>query len=70
MSQQTAPRPPAGPPMRGPGAAMAAGMPAEKSLDFWPSARRLLGQLRPERLQASLVLVLTVVGVGLSVIGP
>ena len=35
---------------------MAAGMPAEKSLDFWPSAKRLLGQLRPERLLAPLVL--------------
>ena len=51
MSQQTAPppgppparRPDRPPPMRGPAAfAMAAGMPAEKSMHFWPSAKRLL----------------------------
>ncbi len=70
MSQQTAPRPPAGPRMHGPGAAMSAGMPAEKSMDFWPSAKRLLGQLRPERMMTVLVVVLTVVGVSLTVIGP
>ena len=35
----------------GPAAMMSAGMPAEKSLDFWPSAKRLLGQLRPERVR-------------------
>ncbi|MFZ0325017.1 MAG: ABC transporter ATP-binding protein, partial [Actinomycetes bacterium] len=71
MSQQTTARPPAGTrPMHGPGAAMGAGMPAEKSLDFWPSARRLLGQLRPERMRAILVVALSVVSVSLSVLGP
>ena len=70
MSQQTAPARPPGPPMRGPGAAMSAGMPAEKSLNFWPSARRLLGMLGPERWLAAVVLLLTVIGVSLSVIGP
>jgi ATP-binding cassette subfamily B protein len=49
---------------------MMAGVPAEKSLDFWPSARRLLGRLGPERLLASLVVVLTVTSVTLSVLGP
>jgi ATP-binding cassette subfamily B multidrug efflux pump len=53
---------------RGPLASL--GMPAEKSLDFGPSARRLLGRLRPERLQLALVLGLTVTSVGLSVLGP
>ena len=73
MSHQTAPprtAPPRPPVMRGPAAAMAAGMPAEKSLDFWPSARRLLGQLRPERVLATLVVVLTVASVSLAVLGP
>ncbi len=45
-------------------------MPAEKSLNFWPSARRLLGMLGPERWLAAVVLLLTVIGVSLSVIGP
>jgi ATP-binding cassette subfamily B protein len=47
-----------------------AGLPAEKSLNFWPSARRLFGQLRPERVLVVLVVLLTTVGVALSVIGP
>ena len=38
MSQQTAPRPPSGCHARTRAAMMSAGMPAEKSLDFWPSA--------------------------------
>jgi ATP-binding cassette, subfamily B, multidrug efflux pump len=71
MSQQAPPvRPPRPTPMRGPGAMLNAGMPAEKSLNFWPSARRLLGRLGPERWLAALVLVLTVGSVTLSVIGP
>jgi ATP-binding cassette subfamily B protein len=56
--------------MRGPAAMMSAGMPAEKSLNFWPSAKRLLGRLGPEKVLAALVLVLTVAGVTFSVIGP
>jgi ATP-binding cassette, subfamily B, multidrug efflux pump len=59
------PRPPMG---RGPMANF--GMPAEKSLNFGPSVRRLLGRLRPERLLLSLVLALTVASVSLSVLGP
>ncbi|MGD9955395.1 MAG: ABC transporter ATP-binding protein [Candidatus Nanopelagicales bacterium] len=45
-------------------------MPAEKSLNFWPSAQRVLGLLRPERALMMLILVMSVVGVTLNVIGP
>jgi ATP-binding cassette subfamily B multidrug efflux pump len=62
------PRPPGGPGRGGPFAGM--NIPAEKAMNFWPSARRLLGQLRPERLWLMLVLVLGVASVTLSVIGP
>jgi ATP-binding cassette, subfamily B, multidrug efflux pump len=57
-------------PMRGPGAMMSAGMPAEKSMDFWPSAKRLLRRLGPEKVPVFAVLVLTLGGVSFSVIGP
>ena len=56
--------------MRGPAAMMGAGMPVEKSLNFWPSAKRLIAQLRPERGLAILVVLLTVASVSFSVIGP
>jgi ATP-binding cassette subfamily B protein len=42
----------------------------EKSLNFLPSARRLLGRLAPERLVVSVVLALSIASVTLSVIGP
>jgi ATP-binding cassette, subfamily B, multidrug efflux pump len=59
------------PPTRGPGAwAMSAGMPAEKSMDFWPSARRVLGRLGPERVLVAVVLLLAVAGVAFAVVGP
>ncbi|MEH0970869.1 ABC transporter ATP-binding protein [Micromonospora sp. CPCC 205546] len=45
-------------------------MPAERSMDFGPSARRLLGRLRPQRLQLVAVIALAVVSVALSVVGP
>jgi ATP-binding cassette subfamily B protein len=44
--------------------------PGEKSLNFGPSALRLLGRLRPERLAVVGVVLLTVVSVTLSVLGP
>ena len=47
-----------------------AGQPVEKAMDFGPSARRLMGLLRPERLGVVLVLVLGVTSVALNVIGP
>ncbi|MHA6628790.1 ABC transporter ATP-binding protein [Pseudonocardia sichuanensis] len=46
------------------------GMPAEKSMDFGPSARRLLGRLAPERLGVVAVVVLGVISVALNVVGP
>jgi ATP-binding cassette, subfamily B, multidrug efflux pump len=54
----------AGPPWAG------MGMPAEKSRDFGPSARRLVGRLTPERFGVAGVVVLGVLSVTLSVIGP
>ncbi|HSP53941.1 MAG TPA: ABC transporter ATP-binding protein, partial [Cryobacterium sp.] len=66
----TSDRPPArGPgPGHGPFGGMSA--PAEKAMNFGPSARRLLGKLRPERLWLGLVLVLAVASVTFSVLGP
>ncbi|MFU8852104.1 ABC transporter ATP-binding protein [Micromonospora sp. SL1-18] len=49
---------------------MSMGMPAEKAMNFGPSARRLLGRLRPHRMELTAVLALAVASVGLSVIGP
>jgi ATP-binding cassette subfamily B multidrug efflux pump len=57
-------RPGGGPPW------MSMGQPAEKSMNFGPSARRLLTRLRPERLQVLIVVALAVVSVTLSVLGP
>ncbi|UVJ41678.1 ABC transporter ATP-binding protein/permease [Arthrobacter sp. CJ23] len=45
-------------------------VPAEKAMNFLPSAKRLLGTLHPERLWLALVLVLAVASVTFSVIGP
>ena len=59
---------------RGPGAArrgpMQMGTPGEKSKDFLPSAKRLLGRLRPQRSRVLTAVVLTVVSVALSAVGP
>ncbi|ERK72398.1 ABC transporter transmembrane region, partial [Leifsonia aquatica ATCC 14665] len=46
------------------------GMPAEKSLNFGPSARRLAGRLRPERWAIVFVTLLAVVSVFFAVLGP
>ena len=75
MSEATRERPaPDRPPARGPGGGHGpfGGMsaPAEKAMNFGPSAGRLIGTLRPERLWLLLVLVLAVVSVTFSVIGP
>ncbi|TFD88414.1 ABC transporter ATP-binding protein [Cryobacterium serini] len=45
-------------------------LPAEKSMNFTASGKRLLGKLRPERLWLVLVLVLAVISVSFSVLGP
>ena len=44
--------------------------PAEKSLNFGPSARRLMGRLRPEAFPVIGVMILGVIGVFLNVQGP
>jgi ATP-binding cassette subfamily B protein len=49
---------------------MTAGMPAEKSMNFGPSAKRLLRRLYPERWLALGVLMLAVGSVTLTVFGP
>ncbi|WP_305886587.1 ABC transporter ATP-binding protein [Pseudarthrobacter sp. SSS035] len=62
------PRPAGGPGRGGPFAGM--NVPAEKAMNFGPSAKRLLGTLRPERAWLLLVLIMGVASVTLSVIGP
>ncbi|WP_444949910.1 ABC transporter ATP-binding protein [Micromonospora ureilytica] len=49
---------------------MSAGMPAEKSMNFGPSVRRLLGRLRSHRLHLAAIITLALVSVGFSVAGP
>ena len=63
------PRPPVGP-GRGGGPFGGMNIPAEKAMNFGPSAKRLLGTLRPERAWLLLVLVMGIASVALSVIGP
>ncbi|HEY2041158.1 MAG TPA: ABC transporter ATP-binding protein, partial [Jatrophihabitans sp.] len=46
------------------------GQPGEKSMNFGPSAKRLMRRLRPERVRVILVVVLAVLSIGLSVLGP
>ena len=57
----------AGGPGRGP---FGGGMIGQKSLSFGPSARRLAGRLRPERVRVASVAVLAFASVALSVLGP
>ncbi|MDQ6657497.1 MAG: ABC transporter ATP-binding protein/permease [Actinomycetota bacterium] len=45
-------------------------MPVEKSMNFGPSAKRLIGRLAPERFRVIGVMVLAIVSITLSVIGP
>ncbi|MFI6761681.1 ABC transporter ATP-binding protein [Micromonospora sp. NPDC050417] len=74
MSQQTTETTPARLPAaarRGGGPPwMGAGMPTEKSMNFMPSARRLMARLRPHRLHLIGVIALALASVGLSVTGP
>jgi ATP-binding cassette subfamily B protein len=58
----------AGPgPGRGP---FGGGMIGQKSLDFGSSAKRLAGQLRPQRLRVIFVILTAIVSVALSSVGP
>ena len=66
---ETETRVPARPP-RGGGPFGGAGMPAEKSMNFGPSAKRLLKRLQPEWLPLLAVTILAVISVTFSVIGP
>ena len=59
------PRPP-----RGGGPFGGMNLPAEKSMNFTVSAKRLMGKLRPERLWLALVLGLAVISVFFAVLGP
>ena len=74
MSDTATPKrlPPAGQAARSRGGPpwMTAGMPAEKSMNFGPSARRLIGRMYPERHLALAVLALALGSVTLAVIGP
>ena len=58
-------------PVSGPGRGpMAGGMVGQKAMTFGPSARRLVGQLTPERGKAIAVVLLAVVSVTLMALGP
>lgn len=63
-------RPPQRGPARGPGPMGGAGMPAEKSKNFGPSAKRLVGTLRPEAWRIVGVIILSVLSVVFTVLGP
>ena len=72
-AEQAAPKAPERPkygPTAGGGRMWGQGRPVEKSLNFLPSLKRLLGHLAPERMILSLVVLLAVVGVFMNVLGP
>lgn len=54
-------------PRQGP---MSMGQPAERSIKFGPSAKRLMRQIQPQRLKVGIVVVLGVISVVLTAIGP
>ncbi|ROR89976.1 ABC transporter ATP-binding protein [Nocardioides aurantiacus] len=60
-------QPSGGGPGRGP---FGGGMVGQKASSFGPSARRLVGRMAPERTRAILVVVLAVLSVGLTALGP
>ncbi|MDP9240916.1 MAG: ABC transporter ATP-binding protein/permease [Actinomycetota bacterium] len=63
------PRPPIRRPGGGPPWANV-GQPGEKSMNFGPSAQRMIRRLRPERSRVLAVIALAVLSIGLSVLGP
>ncbi len=62
-------RPQFGPrgPQHGPGGGMGSG---EKAVSFGPSLKRLLGYLAPQKIRVTIVILVAVVGVACSVVGP
>ncbi|WP_104126476.1 ABC transporter ATP-binding protein [Cryobacterium sp. Y57] len=70
MSETHADDKPAPRPQRGGGPFGGMSLPAEKSMNFTASGKRLLGKLSPERLWLFIVLVLAVISVSFSVLGP
>ncbi|TFD66125.1 ABC transporter ATP-binding protein [Cryobacterium sp. Hb1] len=70
MSETHADDKPAPRPQRGGGPFGGMSLPAEKSLNFTASGKRLLGKLSPERLWLFIVLVLAVISVSFAVLGP
>ncbi|GAA1039692.1 ABC transporter ATP-binding protein [Virgisporangium ochraceum] len=69
--KKTAPARIAGAPQRQAGPPwMGQGMPAEKSMTFWPSAKRLLRRLSPHRVRLIAVVALGALSVLLSVVVP
>jgi ATP-binding cassette subfamily B protein len=69
-NREDTPRPPV---RRGPGGGGpwgAAGMPVEKSQNFLPSAKRLLGRLRPDRTMLVFAVIVGIIGTVLSLLGP
>ena len=62
-------RPKYGPPGGG-GRMWGQARPVEKSLNFFPSLKRLFGHLAPERMILILVVLLAVVGIVMNVLGP
>ena len=57
-------------PMGGGPPHMGAAMPVQKSLNFGPSAKRLIRRLKPERPRLLVVIAFAIVSVTLSVLGP
>ena len=70
---QAAPKAPERPkygPAAGSGRMWGQARPVEKSLHFFPSLRRLLGHLAPERMILIPVVLLAVIGIVMNVLGP
>jgi ATP-binding cassette, subfamily B, multidrug efflux pump len=63
-------RPKYGPPASGGGPRWGQARPVEKSLHFFPSLKRLLGHLAPERMILTFAVLLAVAGIGMNVLGP
>ncbi|HWH98251.1 MAG TPA: ABC transporter ATP-binding protein [Pseudolysinimonas sp.] len=72
-TSETTATPPRPVPQRGPGGGGpfgGIGLPVEKSRNFGPSAKRLIGRLRPQAIPVVFVVVLGVVSVVFAVLGP